>query len=126
MFQLFLDKLRLLLKNPMVIFIYGIIAKWYVMIMVTALVVAFWVFSGLKDSGFLDEAEKVVSSALEDTKSVAKYCVPKILDLRAFWDCLESPPQYKPSEEEKDFEKGLTDLLDISTYDQNKDPYADK
>ena len=60
MLQAFLGKLKLLLKNPMVIFVYGIMAKWYIMIMVAAVVVTFWVFSGLKESGFLDEAEKVV------------------------------------------------------------------
>jgi hypothetical protein len=52
MLQMFLGKLKLLLKNPMVIFIYGIMAKWYIMIMVAAVVVTFWVFSGLKESGF--------------------------------------------------------------------------
>ena len=60
MLQMFLGKLKLLLKNPMVIFIYGIMAKWYIMIMVAAVVVTFWVFSGLKESGFFEAAEKVV------------------------------------------------------------------
>lgn len=126
MLQMFLGKLRLLLKNPMVIFIYGIMAKWYIMITVAAIVVTFWVFSGLKESGFLEEAEKIVSKALSDSKSVARYCVPKITNLSDFWDCLDSPPKYEPTKEEKAFEEGLTDLLDISNYDQSKDPYAEK
>lgn len=126
MLQMFLGKLKLLLKNPMIIFIYGIMAKWYIMIMVPAVVVTFWVFSGLKESGFFDEAEKVVSKALSDSKSVARYCVPKIMNFSAFWDCLDSPPKYVPTKEEKAFEEGLTDLLDISNYDQSKDPYAEK
>ena len=84
MLQMFLGKLKLLLKNPMVIFIYGIMAKWYVMIMVAAIVVTFWVFTGLKDSGFLEEAEKVVSKALDDSKSVARYCVQKIMSFSDF------------------------------------------
>ncbi len=125
MLQAFLGKLRILLKNPMVLFVYGIMAKWYIMIMVAAVVVTFWVFSGLKESGFLDEAEQVVSKALKDTKSVARYCVPKIMSLSDFWDCLESPPNYEATKEEKAFEEGLTDLLDISSYDQEKDPYAE-
>ncbi|MEM6339012.1 MAG: DUF2670 domain-containing protein [Pseudomonadota bacterium] len=125
MLQMFLGKLKLLLKNPMVIFIYGIMAKWYVMIMVAAIVVTFWVFTGLKDSGFLDEAEKVVAKALSDSKSVARYCVPKIMSFSDFWDCLESPPKYVPTKNEKAFEEGLTDLLDFNSYDQSKDPYAD-
>ena len=33
------------------------------MIMVAAIVVTFWVFIGLKDSGFLEEAEEVTSEA---------------------------------------------------------------
>ena len=122
---MFLGKLKLLLKNPMVIFIYGIMAKWYIMIMVAAIVVTFWVFTGLKDSGFLDEAEKVVSKALSDSKSVARYCVPKIMSFSDFWDCLESPPRSVPTKNEKAFEEGLTDLLDFNSYDQEKDPYAE-
>lgn len=126
MFQVFLGKLKLLLKNPMVLFIYGIMAKWYVMIMVAAVVVTFWVFTGLKNSGFLDEAEEVISKALSDSKAVAKYCVPKIMNFSAFWECLESPPRYVPTQDEKAFEEGLTDLLDFNNYDQEKDPYAEK
>ncbi len=126
MLQMFLGKLKLLLKNPMVIFIYGIMAKWYIMIMVAAVVVTFWVFSGLKESGFFEEAEKVVSRALSDSKSVARYCVPKIMSLSDFWDCLDSPPKYESTKEEKAFEEGLTDLLNISNYDQSQDPYAEK
>jgi hypothetical protein len=126
MLHLFFSKLKILLKNPMVLFIYGIMAKWYIMIMVAAIVVTFWVFSGLKESGFLDEAENVVSTALQDTKSVARYCIPKITSFSDFWDCLESPPNYEATEQEKAFEEGLTDLLDIGSYDQATDPYADE
>lgn len=125
MIGLFLSKLKLLLRNPMILFIYGFIAKWYIMIMVSALVVTFWVFSGLKDSGFIDESERVVKEALSDAKSVAQNCVPKILSFSEFWDCLDSPPKYIPTKEEKALEEGLTDLLDLSNYNQEKDPYAD-
>ena len=48
------------------------------------------------------------------------------MNLSAFWDCLDSPPKYVLTKEEKAFEEGLTDLLDISNYDQSKDPYAEK
>ena len=34
----------------------------------------FWVFTGLKDTGVLEESEKIVSKALEGSKSVARYC----------------------------------------------------
>ena len=110
----------------MAIFVYGILSKWYVMVMVAAMVVTFWVFKGLTDAGVLQAAEKVVSKALSDTKSVARYCVPKITNLSAFWDCLENPPQYKPTKDEELFEKGMNDLVDFGNYDQKKDPYADQ
>lgn len=125
MFAMFLSKLKVLLKNPMVIFVYGIMSKWYIMVMVAAMVVTFWVFKGLTDAGVLQASEKVVSKALNDTKSVARYCVPKITRPADFWDCLQSPPDYEATEDEKKFEKGMTDLLDFGNYDQSKDPYAD-
>ncbi|CAN0591304.1 unnamed protein product [Ectocarpus sp. 12 AP-2014] len=48
------------------------------------------------------------------------------MSLSDFWDCLDSPPKYEPTKEEKAFEEGLTDLLNISNYDQSQDPYAEK
>ncbi len=110
----------------MAIFVYGILSKWYVMIMLAAMVVTFWVFKGLTEAGVLQAAEKVVSRALSDTKSVARYCVPKITNLSAFWACLDNPPQYKATKDEELFEKGLNDLVDFGNYDQKQDPYADK
>jgi len=110
----------------MAIFVYGILSKWYVMVMVAAMVVTFWVFKGLTDAGVLQAADKLVSKALSDTKSVARYCVPKITSLSAFWDCLENPPQYTPTKDEELFEKGMNDLVDFGNYDQKKDPYADQ
>ncbi|MDP4832843.1 MAG: DUF2670 domain-containing protein [Rickettsiaceae bacterium] len=125
MFTLFLSKLKILLKNPMVLFIYGVMSKWYIMIMLTAVVVTYWVFQGLTDAGVLQEAEKIVSRALRDTKSVARYCVPKIANLGDFWRCLDNPPHYEETKEEKEFEKGLNELLDINTYEQPQGPYAE-
>jgi hypothetical protein len=125
MFALFLSKLKVLLKNPMVLFVYGIMSKWYIMVMVTAIVVTYWVFQGLTEAGILQESEKVVSRAFRDTKSVARYCVPKIGNLSDFWDCLENPPNYEKTKEENTFEKGLNNLLDLNSYQQSKDPYAE-
>lgn len=125
MLTMFFSKLKILLKSPMILFIYGILSKWYIMVMVAAVVVTFWVFKGLTEAGVLQEAEKVVSRALRDTKSVARYCVPKITNLSNFWDCLQNPPNYEATKEEKDFEKGLNDLLDFDNYDQKQDPYAE-
>ncbi len=124
MFTAFLNKLKILLKNPMVVFIYGIISKWYVMIMVSALVVTFWVFKGLTDAGILQETEKIVSKALRDAKSVSRYCVPKIANLSDFWSCLENPPNYESTKEEQNFEENLNNLLDFNKYEEQKDPYS--
>ena len=125
MFGAFLSKIKVLLKNPMIVFVYGIISKWYIMVMVTAIVVTFWVFKGLTEAGVLQEAEKAVSKALRDSKSVARYCVPKITSLSDFWSCLENPPNYEQTEEEQKFEKGLDNLLDLTNYEESEDPYAE-
>ncbi|HJK86634.1 MAG TPA: DUF2670 domain-containing protein [Candidatus Megaira endosymbiont of Nemacystus decipiens] len=124
MLDVFLGKLKLLLKSPIVIFIYGILSKWYLMVMLSAIFVAFWVFKGLTDIGFMEEAEKTVSKALQDSKSVARYCIPKIMDFGEFWECLQDPPEYESTEEEKAFQKNAEDLLNFEKYDQQKDPYA--
>jgi hypothetical protein len=124
MLETFISKFKMLLNSPMVIFIYGIISKWYIMVMVPAIIVVFWVLKGLTSTGILPATEKIVTSALEDTKSVARYCVPKITNLPAFWQCLSRPPKYEPTKEEKEFESNAKALLNFDSYNQNKDPYA--
>ena len=94
--------------------------------MVSAVIVVYWVLQGLTEAGVLQAAEKVVSTALSDTKSVARYCIPKITRLEDFWDCLQSPPRYEASPDEIHLEKTVKNLLDFEKYDQTKDPYADK
>lgn len=117
-----LFNLRGLFKNPMMIFIYGILSKWYITVMVAAIVVTFWVFKGLSEAGIIDEAEKTVTTALDETKSVAKHCVPKILNFAEFWRCLDNPPKYVPSKEEKQLKETLEKILpDLSN---SEDPYA--
>ncbi len=94
--------------------------------MVSAVIVVYWVLQGLTEAGVLQATEKVVSTALSDTKSVARYCIPKITRLEDFWDCLQSPPRYEATPDEIHLEKTVKNLLDFEKYDQNKDPYADK
>ena len=125
MLEIFLSKLKFLLKSPMVLFTYSILSKWYILVMVPAVIVTFWVFKGLTEVGILQSAETIVVDALQDVKAVAQYCVPKILNLGDFWECLQDPPKYTPSEEEALFEKGAKDLLDFENYNRNKDPYAE-
>ncbi|MCP5369624.1 MAG: DUF2670 domain-containing protein [Rickettsiaceae bacterium] len=124
MLETIFSKLKLLFQSPIVIFIYGIISKWYLMVMVPAIFVTYWVFQGLTDVGFFAAAEKTVSQALNESKAVARYCVPKIIDLPSFWDCLQNPPSYAPTETEKIFERDAKDLLDFNNYDKKADPYA--
>ena len=80
----------------------------------------------LTQAGVLQAAEEVVSKALGDTKSVARYCVPKITRLEDFWECLQSPPKYEATPDEIHLEKTVKILLDFENYDKTKDPYADK
>lgn len=126
MFQAFLSKLKLLLNNPMVLFIYGILSKWYIMVMVTAIVVTFWVFKGLERTGILQASEQVVSKALSDTKSVAKNCTPLLNDFSALWSCLQNPPDYEADPEEKKFEQDLKSLLNFDNYNPQRDPYSEQ
>jgi hypothetical protein len=106
------NSFRRLLSNPMSVFIYGILGKWYLMIAVASLVVTFWVFKGLEQAGVLQEAQKIVTKALLDTKSVARYCTPKIANLRDFWDCVSNPPLYEATPEEASLETQLNNDLD--------------
>lgn len=129
----------------MIVFVYGILSKWYIMIFMTSIIVTFFVFKGLEESGVLEGAEAVVSKAFTETKAVAKYCVPQIKSLEKFWDCLQHTPEYKPStkemQHEKDLQKGLDgiskgiqDFFNREEDDSHKqdssaqtdDPYADE
>ncbi|MFK7974202.1 MAG: DUF2670 domain-containing protein [Rickettsiaceae bacterium] len=127
----------------MAVFVYGILSQWYIMIALSAIVVTFWVLKGLTEAGVLQNAQQVVSSALKDTKSVARYCVPKINNLNDFWNCLQNPPDYVPTQEEQEMMSTPQESLgsnqmqkstglkqttqkstDFDTYNQCKDPYA--
>jgi hypothetical protein len=118
---------RKLLSNPMSIFVYGILSKWYIMIAMAGMVVTFWVFKGLESSGVLSHAYHVVDQALQETKSVARYCTPKIANIGDFWNCLSNPPAYEATPEEKSFEaelnKGREKLIKSIQDSTPNDPY---
>ncbi|MDG1436484.1 MAG: DUF2670 domain-containing protein [Rickettsiaceae bacterium] len=126
MFAAFLSKLKVLLQNPVVVLVYGILSKWYIMVVITSVMVTFWVLKGLTDAGVMEIAENTVFNAFRDTKAVAQHCTPKILNLGDFWECLKNPPTYEKSKDEEKLESGLDDLLNFNKYDESKDPYADK
>ncbi len=92
--------MRSLLANPLSMFVYGIMSKWYIMVMLTAIIVTFWVFKGLEKAGVLQAAEKTVSKALSDAKSIAQNCTPLIMDLNAAWACVQNPPEYVQNDDE--------------------------
>ena len=104
----------------MLLFVYGIISKWYIMVMVSAIIVAYWVLQGLTQAGVLQAAEEVVSKALSDTKSVARYCVPKITRLEDFWECLQRPPKYEATPDEIHLEKTVKTMTKQKTLMQTK------
>lgn len=101
---------RLITLNPMGIFVYTLLTKWYLTIAVAGLVVTYWVFKGLQSAGVIDEAEKIVGQAIYDSKAVAKFCVPKIANLEAFWSCLNNLPEYSPEQDETDLESKVESL----------------
>lgn len=109
------------LKTPVVMFIWGILSKWYFAILVAALIVTFWVLKGLSSTGIIAISERVVFKAFNETKSIAKNCVPLILHPQTFWQCLQNPPVYSPDRYERSLIKKLTPDDDS---DKNaKNPY---
>jgi len=127
MFGSFLGKIKLLAKSPMTLFVYGILGKWFITTFITAIIVVYWVFKGLSDSKILLLAEEVVFDAFNQTKSVARYCVPKIGTLEDFWSCLQDPQQHKnyiPTEEELEIEQGVKKFIDPTNSFTPKDPYT--
>lgn len=99
---------RKLFSNPLSLFVYGILSKWYIAVITTALIVTFWVFKGLDEAGVIQATTDTLVEAFSDAKSIAKYCTPKITNLERFWNCIENPPKYQPSPDENQLEKSIT------------------
>lgn len=85
------------LDNPITFFVSSILNKWSLIVSTAALIVTFWVFKGLDEAGVIDAATNVLKTSLNETKSIAKYCTPKITNIQKFWECLENLPKYTPS-----------------------------
>lgn len=105
---------KALMKSPISFFVYGIMSKWYLMVMLSTIMVTFWVFKGLEKSGVLDATQKVVSKGLADCKSVAQNCTPLMMDLSAMWECIKNPPEYKQTTDEKNMENDTNELMKIN------------
>ena len=110
--------------SPMGIFIYGILSKWYITVMLGSVIVTFWVFKGLEKSGVLSATFNVVYNGLEQTKAVAQHCTPLIANLQNFWDCVSNVPTYVPTEEEKALYKQMHDVEYEDPAIQHEDPYS--
>lgn len=93
--------MRGVMANPMGVFIYGILSKWYMLIALASVVVVYWVFKGLEEAGVMDATHKIVTKSLSESKAVAKYCTPKIANPQAFWNCLSNVDQYIAEEDEE-------------------------
>lgn len=126
---------KIVLANPMGIFIGSILAKWYVMVMVGTLVVTFWVFKSLDKIHFFSYANTTMASIFDQTKSVARYCIPKLGGegdkIINFWNCLGNPPKYEDNDVEATNLKNNLDRL-INTIGPNdsqnslyQNPYDD-
>ena len=94
-------------SSPMGVFVYGIMSKWYIMIMLGSAIVAFWVLKGLTDAGVLQDAWKTVYTAMEESKAIAQHCTPKIRNLKKVWHCIDNIQAYKRSDEEKQLYKDV-------------------
>ncbi|MCC8417338.1 MAG: DUF2670 domain-containing protein [Rickettsia endosymbiont of Bryobia graminum] len=124
---------KLVAANPMGLFLWGIIGKWYIMIIISSLVVLFWVTKGLKEVGFIDYVTESVEEILDTTKGAAQNCIPKLGadwdHLVRFWHCLGNPPKYEPNEEltgEGALKNRLNNLLpnkDKTPQEQQANPY---
>lgn len=138
LWQLMNGALGKVIKNPMSLFVYGILSKWYIAVLIACTVVTFWVFKGLNDAGILKAAEEIVFTALNESKSVAKNCIPQISKPADFWKCLQNPPEYAPSEDEKKLQHSLEKVFKQSIPTNNSrnngynpagignDPYEDE
>lgn len=76
-----------LIKSPMSIAIIGFLTKWYIMIMVPAIIVTYYVFTGLEEAGFFDLAEGFIKQNLAMLQYFAKECPRKIMNFPEFLHC---------------------------------------
>lgn len=102
-----LVKKRKLIKNPMFLFVKAIIGKWVLIMTMAGITVVYYVFQSLSSAGVISNFERTLTSAIHDTKAVAIHCVPQILNLGDFWDCLKDPPRYVPSDYQRELREEL-------------------
>lgn len=107
------------MSNPIGIFISTLLGKWYLLVMLSAVVVAYWVLKGLEQAGILSAFQNTLIDALHTSKSIAQYCTPLITDLKAMWNCISNPPAYQPNADETSLQKTVDSILDIMSSTTN-------
>ena len=112
-----------LFNSQIGVFVYAILSKWYIMVMLGSAVVAFWVLKGLEEAGVLSEAYEIVSTALEDSKAIAQHCTPKIKNLEALWVCINNLPKYRRTAIEQQLYDDVEEA--INRPPQGSDPSSD-
>ncbi len=114
--------------NPIGIFMYGLMAKWYILIAIPSVMVTYWTFSSLETSGYLNTWYDTVKNILAESQSIAKNCIPKLLDANQrddFIACLESPPAYVIPEDQKKLEDTANKFLEDEEKNHPVNPYDD-
>lgn len=119
---------RLIAANPMGIFLWGLITKWYLMIAIASLIVLYYVAKGLDQIGFIHYFTNSTIEILDTSKAIAQNCTTKLgpnqSDFVRFWDCLGNPGEYKINNNtgEQQLEQGIDQL--IKTQPDNTIPEA--
>jgi|GEM_PF-5038261 len=98
-----------ILSNPMGLFVYGILSKWYVMVMLSVAIVTYYVFVGLQQAGVLDAFERTVKKGLLESQAVAQHCTPLIAKPKKMWNCIKNikASDYKESEDARKLREAL-------------------
>ncbi len=109
----FANILKKLLSNPMGMFVYGILSKWYFMALIPIFVVTYWVLKGLSESGILNDLESFINAGFLQIKAVAQHCAPKMRKLSDVWDCLQNTPPYVPEGQEPILNQQLQDGMNM-------------
>jgi len=121
--------LKRAMANPMGVFVYGILSKWYVMVMIAVISVTFWVFKGLEQAGVIDAITKELKYGFREAQAVSQKCIPLIVNLPEMWNCIQhtSGNDYAPNEDEVALTKTLQHDLDNSQptpfNDEQSHPY---
>jgi hypothetical protein len=129
-FSWIFNKLSLAIRaNPIGIFVYSILAKWSIVVVIAGSLIVYSVFSKLKQIGVVDSAFNVLVQNLNVSKAIAQNCTPKIINIQSFWSCLADPGEYKEVEGEKtlnDLNTHIQDLIDknsIGKPQKSSNPY---